>query len=47
MPIKEGTISKRREERHMDMMEPLYSRANKACSDKSQTHLQRIEEWLK
>ena len=47
MPIRTGAISKRREERHMEMMEPLYDRANKACLDKNQKHLQRIEEWLK
>ena len=47
MPIKEGKIAKRREERHMEMMEPLYDRANKACLDESQMHFQRIGEWLK
>lgn len=47
MPVKEGTIGKKRQERHMDMMEPLYDRANKVCLDKNQMHLQRIEEWLK
>ncbi len=47
MPIKEGIIRKRREDRHMDMMEPLYDRANKVCKDKLQMHFQRIEEWLK
>ena len=47
MPIKEGKIAKRREERHMEMMEPLYDRANKVCQDKTQMHFQRIEKWLK
>ncbi len=47
MPVKEGHIRKRREERHMEMMDPLYERANKVCKDKSQMHFQRIEEWLK
>ena len=47
MPIKVGGIAKRREERHMEMMEPLYDRANKACLDGNQMHFQRIGEWLK
>lgn len=47
MTIKSGSIAKRRNERHMDMMEPLYNRSNKACRDKKQQHLQRIDTWLK
>lgn len=47
MVIESGSVTKRRNERRMDMMEPLYSRSNKACQDKKQQHLQRIDVWLK
>lgn len=47
MVIKEGSVAERRNERRMEMIEPLYDRSNRACQDKKQQHFQRIDTWLK
>jgi hypothetical protein len=40
---KDSKTNKARQERYMNVLQPIFERAGRACATKGQTHLQKFE----